>query len=189
MKGYFGTREGGSHQLVLLEAVRRSTKPILELGAGESSTNQIHHATTLPIRTIEGSKEWYQRYVRLNNHHHKVEYCGEREMIKWFELDHTEWGVVFVDCQGGEWIGRRAAIAKYKDVADYVVVHDTEYSAVQGYFGKVIDGKRDFSDTFKYWIEFQPVGMPDVPATVLASNKIDLKDIVIEGVVKLNQNK
>jgi hypothetical protein len=114
---------------------------------------------------------------------------SESVMIDFFKIDPIKWGVVFVDCGGGIWTGRKAAIEKYKEVVDYVVVHDTEYSAVQGYFGKVVDGKRDFSDTFKYWIEFQPVNMTDVPATVLASNKIDLKDIEIEGVVKLNQNK
>jgi len=188
-KGYFGIREGGSHQLGLLYAVKHTSKPILELGAGESSTVQIHEATKNRILTIESHPHWLSRFTHLRSENHSLVLMSSFQMLEFFKEDTTEWGLVFVDCQGGNWAERQAAIKKYKDIADYIVVHDTEYSAVMNFFGRVVEEKRNFSKEFKYWIEFHPVGMTDVPATVLASNKIDLKDVNIEGIIVINRNK
>lgn len=186
MKGIFSARAGGSHQLILYEAILRTTKPILELGAGDSSTVQIHTIAKSRIVTIESSPVWLNKYMYLRSANHELLLLSEIAMIDFFRKDQTEWGVVFVD--SSSWIGRYAAIEKYRNTADYIVVHDTEYSAPQGHFGKVINGKRDFSDEFKYWIEFQPVGHP-LPSTVLASNKIDIRGMVIEGTIKTNESK
>jgi hypothetical protein len=50
----------------------------------------------------------------------------------------------------------------------------------------ISNGRRDFSDTFKYWAEFLPEGCPDdYPTTVLGSNKFSLDNFNIERVIRL----
>jgi hypothetical protein len=112
---------------------------------------------------------------------------NDRQMREYFAADTTEWGVVFVDSTN--WEQRMMAINRYKDMADYMVIHDVEMaSACKGYFGEDHRGKRTFDKWFKYWIEYEHQEM-SVPTTLLASNKINLKDILIAGVIKVNQNK
>lgn len=177
----------GSHQLVLLDIIKRTEKPILELGAGDYSTRQIHDECKNQITTIEEAEEWYFRYKYLADKRHEFLILSEDILINDFIANDTiQWGVVFVDC--GTWVGRVAAIKKYKNIADYVIIHDTEYSASMGYFGKMLGDKRDFSEDFKYWIEFMPYQMIQLPATVVGSNVISLKNIKIQSMLKIGEN-
>jgi|WetSurSiteA1Bulk_404760.scaffolds.fasta_scaffold14348_4 hypothetical protein len=177
----------GTHQPILLDVVKRTNKPILELGAGNESTKQIHKITNNPIVTIEDSKFWLRRFLHLQSTRHQFLLMNTRQMREYFLVDTTEWGVVFVDST--DWEQRMLAINKYKDTADYVVIHDVEMtSACKGYFGEDHRGKRTFDKWFKYWVEYEHQELA-APTTLLASNKIDLKDMQIAEVVKINQNK
>lgn len=179
----------GSHQKVLLEAIRRSgDKPILELGAGEFSTRQIHEwGKGRRILTIETNPTWAERYKDLHSKEHRVEFIRWYEQDLFFKEDITNWGVVFVDSIS--WEERLPAIKKYKETSAYLVIHDTGYSATIGVFGKVINGKRDFSDWFKYWVEYLPINaIPEDPPTVLGSNFFPIEPREIEGMSITNSN-
>ena len=179
-----------SHLSVLLEAIKRTDKPILELGAGDGSTRQIHNATKGFITTIEDSKAWLNRFLDLQSARHRLLLLSEKEMIeKFFANDTTAWGLVFVD--SATWVGRASAINKYKDTADYLVIHDTDYSVQTGVFGKTTEsGKSDFSDTFKQWIEFIPTQKSALgqPPTVVGSNVRDLKDFTVQDMQIIGTN-
>jgi hypothetical protein len=180
----------GSHQQILLEAIKRSgNKPILELGAGDYSTRQIHEwGKGRSILTIETNQKWAERYKDLRSEEHLIEVLRWYEQNLFFKTDTTQWGVVFIDSI--TWEDRLPAIKKYKDTADYLVIHDTGYSAQVGVFGKVIDGRRDFSEWFKYWVEYLPLpNIPEDPPTVLGSNLIPIKPKQIEKTVIVNYSK
>jgi hypothetical protein len=177
----------GSHQQVLLEAIRRSgNKPILELGAGDYSTPLIHEAAKgRYIVTTDHSKMWLSRYWKLECKSHAFLLMDDDEVQEYYKRDTTNWGVVFVDSI--TWDVRVPAIQKYKDTSDYLVIHDTGYSAQIGVFGKLINGIRDFSDWFKYWVEYLPINnIPEDPPTVLGSNFFLIEPKEIEGMVVIN---
>ena len=172
-----------THQLVLLEILKRTNKPVLELGAGHFSTPQVHTHKS-KVLTIDDSQKWIDMFSSLKSQTHVFCCLNSVELQKFYDNDTEQWGLVFVD--NSTWEQRMGAINKYKDTADYMIIHDTNYSAGEGIFGKVIGSKRDFSSHFKYWTEFLPENRTgDSPATLLASNKFNLKDIVIKGMIHI----
>jgi len=174
----------GSHLPILLEVLKLTDKPVLELGAGDNSTRQINAYAKGNITTIEDTKEWLAQYGDLESERHTLLLMSEKEMVAFFEKDLTEWGLVFVDSHA--WEGRVAAINKYKDTADYIVIHDVEYSLSENIFGKMIKGKRDFGEAFKQWIEFIPNTYRG-PHTLLGSNKKNLKGIEAKGLIRFSE--
>lgn len=185
-----------THQPVLFEMIRRTQGGILELGAGDYSTRQIHEvAKGRKILTTDNDPVWLNRYSDIATDTHKFLLLNSKA-IKQFYIDDTEnWSVVFVD--NDTWLNRVPAIMKYRNTAEYVIVHDAQRGVNEGYWGKIVRpmaessfGERDFSDIFKYWIEFLPVNWRmDYPTTVLGSNKHNLKDIQIDGMIILSRNK
>jgi hypothetical protein len=172
-----------THQLVLLEVLKRTSKPVLELGAGDYSTPQVHTHES-KVLTIDDSQKWIDKYSGLKSRNHVFSCFNSKELQKFYENDKEQWGLVFVD--NSTWEFRLWAINRYKDTADYMIIHDTNYSASENIFGKVINGKRSFNEHFKHWIEFLPENYTkDSPATLLASNKFMLKDIVIQGMIPI----
>lgn len=187
----------GSHQQVLLEAIKLSgDKPILELGAGDYSTPLIHvFAKGRKIFTVDHDQKWLDRFVDFKSENHILLRVDVLHMSELFKQDFTNYGVVFVDSI--TWETRMSAINKYKDTSDYLVIHDTGYSARMGVFGKELKlktdkdpGLRDFSDYFKYWREYLPINWTvNDPPTVLGSNFFDLSDVIIRMMIEINCNK
>ncbi len=194
-----------THQEVLFTMLRKINKPMLELGAGEFSTIQIHE--TLKDRgvkalTIESDKEWLSKYTHLKTDSHDLRHIEDIE--KFYAEDNEQWGLVFIDNNYTKdsdlWWGRKSAVSKYKDTAGYIILHDCDAILINdNTFGealKPIDpdthdpGIRDYSKTFKYWIEFFVEGWEQWhPPTLLASNKICLDDIQgIDGMIISNRN-
>jgi len=189
-----------SHQLVLLDIAKRVDKPVLELGAGYSSTKQIHdllESKKIKMVTVEQSIEWVVKFIYLSSDLHAVRYYSDANIKMFYDNDKEQWGLVFID--NGTWEARHMAIKKYKDTADYVILHDCDFFPGYKYFGKAYSpinpkehdtGVRDYSDVFKYWIEYFVEGWEaNEPPTLLGSNKICLDDIVIEGMMIANRNK
>lgn len=191
----------GSHQLVLLDVLKRVNKPVLELGIGNYSTKQIHDSLidrNIEILSLECDADWVRKFLYLKNEKHRFHYYTEENIKDFYQNDNREWGLVFID--NSTWDARVAAIKKYKDVADYIIVHDCDALSTGGWMGRTIamldnkhkkKGLRDFSDIFRYWIEFFIDDWPgDHPPTLLGSNKIDLGDIRgIKGMTICNRNK
>ena len=139
-----------THQPMLKEFISKTTKPILELGAGDSSTRQIHEWCQNRILTVDDSAYWLNKHIDLQDERHAFRMLDDYQ--------DEDWGLVFVDLIN--WDLRKEAILKYKD-ADYVVIHDSEWM-----FAHVINAD-EFSKLYKYWKEFKELGEP---FTVVASN-------------------
>jgi len=191
----------GSHQAVLLDTLGRTDKPVLELGAGAWSTVQIHDALKnrgIKFLTIEANQKWIDMYIHLKTKLHDLRCVPDSDMPAFYALDDVEWGLVFID--NSTWRARKLAIQKYKDVADYIVLHDCDAILKKSHtFGRTIrringaendPGVRDYSKTFKYWIEFFIEDWKQRhPPVLLASNKVCLDNIEeIYGMIISNRN-
>jgi len=191
----------GTHQAVLLDTLGRTDKPVLELGAGLWSTEQLHNILKnrgIRILTIDANKEWLDKYIYLETKLHDLRWIADADMPAFYEQDDTEWGLVFID--NSTWVARKLAIDKYKDVADYIVIHDCDAILKKDHtYGDAITpingakgdpGVRDYRKTFKYWIEFFIEDWEQRhPPVLLASNKVCLDNIEeIYGMIISNRN-
>lgn len=170
-----------THQDVLKGVLKLVSKPVLELGAGNFSTQLIHDSLKdkgIHILTIESNSKWLAKYTYLESKEHSFKLVNLGQYENYYKHDKTEWGLVFIDCES--WKDRITAIMKYKDIADYIILHDCDYYPDNNLFGKKIRGKREYDDVFKYWIEFFIKDWKSKdPPTLLGSNKYNLKDFVV----------
>ena len=148
--------EYGTHQKILREFILKTDKPVLELGAGDSSTRQIHEWTENYILTVDDNETWLNKYLDLKCDRHDF-----RLLYQYPDYDDYKWGLVFVDLSTQEL--RKKAIIEYKD-ADYLVIHDGNYMFRDSFT------KEEFSALFKYWKEYDEL----FPTTVVASNKYEI---------------
>ena len=183
--------EFGSHRLVLAKVLKRVSRSVLELGAGDYSTPLIHTVEErgVKILTIEDNPEWFDKYKHLKTDLHDFRYIDSGGIQEFYDNDDEQWELVFVD--NGTWEARIPAIRKYSGIADYMVIHDSNYFPDNNIFGKTLEptvmnrqimGRRDYSDIFRYWVEFfvRDWGKQN-PPTLLASNIVDVKDFIVEG--------
>lgn len=169
----------GSHQKVLFDMIARTNGPILELGSGDFSTAQLHELLEgRKFTTYDNNQEWLNKYIYLQNDFHAF-VCTDAKTF--YENDTEHWGLVFID--NGVWEDRFDALYKYKDTADYVVIHDSEVMVEELLVNKELKSIV-WSDIFKYWKEFHLVdGLPLSPYTLVGSNKFDITNIVIKGMI------
>lgn len=165
-----------THQPVLFEAVRKTKGPILELGAGDSSTRQLHEMTDRYILTIDDQPEWIDPYKDLLCDRHQFMFLPAAQCKSYYRSIAHEWGLVFVD--SSTWRMRTEALRVFNHAADIVVVHDGNYGREAGV---------DFDDYFFFWAEYRQEGI-DIPTTVIASNLIDVRKINISGAVKIAES-
>jgi len=71
--------------------------------------------------------------------------------------------LIFIDSAPGD--ERKLLVDKYRDIADVIVIHDTEEGAQDIY------GTRDVLNSFKYRLDYYPVGMP---GTTALSNTVNV---------------
>jgi hypothetical protein len=171
----------GSHQKVLLY-IANKVDSILELGSGDFSTVQLH-GLGKRMTTFDNNQEWISKYLHLKNYLHDF-VCSDAKTF--YEGDNTKWGLVFID--NGSWEDRIAAVGKYKDTADYVIFHDSDVISNQEMIEKYLENKSlkalVWKDIFKYFKEFHLIDFIEMsPYTLLASNKIDVTGILIEGMI------
>lgn len=136
-----------THLPILLKAVEETTGPVLELGAGDSSTAALHKLCAAQGRllvTVDNSAEYIEKFTHLMTDDHKFEHLVDPAETVWLMPSNLRWGVVFVDHAPGETRGK--AIERARDNADYIVVHDTE---TLGY------GVEDLLASFKYRVDFR----------------------------------
>ena len=191
--------EFGSHKLVLAKALKRVSRSVLELGAGDFSTPLIHTVAERGVKvlTIDDNHDWLDKYKYLRTDLHDFKYIDNKDIQTFYDGDNEQWELVFVD--NGTWEARGPAIEKYREIADYMVIHDSNYFPDNGIFGKTLEptvmnrrvmGRRDYSDVFKYWIEFFIRGWgKQNPPTLIGSNKVSLKDFKVNGMIVSNKSK
>lgn len=133
-----------THQPYLLEAVKRTTGNVLELGSGDGSTPVLHElcaAADKLLVTVDSDAGWLAKYTHLASDRHLFEHLAFPASTRWLD---EPWGVVFVDHAPGN--NRYAAIERACSVAEYVVCHDTE---TLGY------GLEDLLNSCKYRKDFR----------------------------------
>jgi len=162
----------GSHLFPLLVAVVNTDGPILEMGSGHNSTPALHalcSATGRYLLTTETDKKWMNQFSYLEQSWHQFQYVPVYDDD--FEVNpkpslwnsvgaNMHWGVVFVDHRPAE--RRKVDIARLKDQADIIVVHDTEGAPCYDY--------ESVLKTFKYRYDYKKYS----PWTTLVSDSIDV---------------
>jgi len=159
----------GSHLPVLMEAVRRSQGPILELGSGIYSTVYLHWAcfnNKRSLTTVESKRAYYLSVKNLRCDWHNIEYIKSWELAQ--SLYKQEWGVVLVDQGPGI---NRGPSAQQLTHADYVVLHDSDEESDSYGYEKIYP-------LFKYRFDYHPEENC-TPGTTVLSNKHDLTDFLV----------
>jgi len=147
-----------THIALLLKVLDTSKGDVVELGGGAFSTPLLHWYCKNKGRkliTYEDNYDYYLFEKQFQSRHHRI------ILVKsWDEVDvKTHRGLVFVDHGGraitNTWYGYRRGMdaIRFKDSADYVVLHDTEPKGLKTY------GYDTMFPHFKYrfdWIECVP---------------------------------
>lgn len=198
------TNPFATHQPVLVELftqiIADSTKPVLELGAGNGSTPMLHELCakyTRELVTADDNPDWLNRFkpnyatdwhkfvtipkpsTGINPDTYDVHWAYFYSIIA--DL-HEDWSLVFID--NAPWSARHRALGVFRDRADYVMVHDVDYFPDHGVFGKTVrpivpnvdGGERNYDAELKYWREYMqplPWPAPTGPPTLLGSNRFD----------------
>lgn len=136
-----------THAPVLQEFIRRTSGPVLELGMGHCSTPLLHDLCDGRLLvSVENNPDWFERFAHYGRgaagKHHVA-------LVKdWDEIPAGRWAVALVDQAPGE--ARSGSILALRDVADYIVVHDTEPGAAHLY-----PGVAEALATFPYRLDYR----------------------------------
>lgn len=117
---------------LLIKLVQMTHGPVMELGSGLFSTPLLHWLCAEKKRelvTCENSREFYEFARKFRSRNHKV------RLVKTFdEVDSKRrWSVVLIDHSPERPLRRGDDVIKLKDVADYIVLHDSEPQEEQHY--------------------------------------------------------
>ena len=164
----------GTHQPVLYEAIKRSTwsAPILELGCGFNSTHLIHTiAGDKIVLTVDHDEQWISKFKHLDMERRLVYQLTYEEMLRLAKMK-TQYSVVFVD--QGDWQSRADSLKVFANIAELVVLHDSDYLEREG----LIQFK-DFYKFQKTFMPLQPYPYMTGPPTTIMSNFVDVTQWVI----------
>ena len=132
-----------THMGVLVRVLLASGGDVIEMGTGPSSTPLLHWVCKDMNRKLisyENNTNYYQYARQFRSGLHRIIFVNN-----WDEIDvKTHRGVVFIDHAPTE--RRKVDIIRFKNSADYVVIHDTEaesqYSDIWQHFIHVYTWKR-----------------------------------------------
>ena len=188
--------EYATHQPFLWHYLKKTKKPILELGAGFGSTPLLHlfsQVNSVPLTTIDHDWVWLGRFRNYRSELHELIYSDVEENGWESYLDSIpakEWGVVLID--QGSWQSRKDTARFLKEKADYIVIHDIDFLCKDNEFGKTIkpidstlleEGVFDFSEEFTYSRTFwprKPWPLFTGPPTLVASMKYEIEPFMEE---------
>ena len=156
-----------THLAVLMEAVRRTAGPVLELGVGLYSTPVLHwlcYPTNRRLVSYDSDAQWVYTHRDYVRGAHTVQHVNSFDEAP---LEQP-WDVAFVDHAPAE---RRAEdIRRLASWAQYVVVHDTEERQERHY------GYSRIYPLFTSRYEFNQAGQP---FTTVLSNFHDVSSFAI----------
>jgi hypothetical protein len=151
-----------THNTVLIDVLENSTGDVLEVGSGPFSTPLLHWICKKMNRrllTYENFKYYFDFAKTFTSKNHRIRFVED-----WDKIDiKTRYGVVFLDHAPQERRGIDAL--RFKDVADYIVMHDTETDKCF----KVEDIVKQFKYSYT-WKECRPW-------TTILSNTKDLSNL------------
>jgi hypothetical protein len=172
-----------THRPVLLKLLNiiDKSKPILELGCGLGSTPILHEFASknkVKLFTLDNNTEWLSKieaeFPTNETHTYKKIHNWSYELEDFINLKYS---LVFID--QSPWEARTLSLNLFKNISDYVVLHDCDYFPANNIFGKqsapIVShdnvGKREYFDVFKNYIEYFPkfFAAPSGPPTLLGS--------------------
>jgi len=108
----------------LIKVLQKSEGPVLELGGGPFSTPLLHWMCKIQGRklvTYESDPQYFRLCKGFQSHLHRVRFVEEDN---WGSVPLEKWGVIFIDHHPDK--RRVIDLIKFKDHADYLIMHDTE---------------------------------------------------------------
>lgn len=125
IRSFYNGHTFSTHLPYLLEAVKRTTGPVLELGAGEAGSTPALHKLCIGGRllvTVDSNVDYIDKFAHFVGDTHVFEHNPDPTQTEWLAKD--DWSVVFIDHSPGE--TRKGAIERARGRAEYIIVHDTE---------------------------------------------------------------
>jgi hypothetical protein len=161
-----------THQKYLKYYLERVDGDVLELGVGHGSTQLIinNMKPGRKIISIDNDKRWMNDMVKIvkerDDIKHEYIYTDNWEgMLD--EIKDMKFALVFVD--QSPWDARIWSLDKFKDTADYIMIHDVDYFPNNNKFGSINkNGQYSFDDKFLTWAYY--VLETGGPPTLVGSN-------------------
>lgn len=162
-----------NHRPLLYLGLIESQGDVLELGTGDGSTvmlNDICKQQDRKLVSYDNNAEYINKYEYLNNVDHSINYTENWDIDI---VNNRKWGLVFVDHAPGE--RRHVDAIAVKDIAQIVVIHDTE--SEEGYLMNLVFPQ------YKYILHsYMPT---QTQRTTMLSNFIDVSKLTIPEFTQL----
>lgn len=142
----------GTHLPVLSQLLMMTKGPVLEFGSGWNSTPLMYwtcKAQDRLFQSYENDLDWCKKMEGL------TDYVPSWDSLR---VPPIRWSIVFIDCRPAK--ERRELALRYKDHADYIVLHDSE-PEINRFYGYTTLYKH-----FKYKYEYTKLK----PNTLILSN-------------------
>lgn len=158
----------GSHIPVIVKALSLTSGDVLEMGAGLTSTPFLHWMTS-PFKrklvTYENDPEYYNGLRQFQDDYHQVLLIDDWDKA---EIE-KNWDVALIDHAPNE--RRKIDIARLKDYARYIIVHDTYHKQEHHY------DYNSIYPLFKYRFDYNPMGdRYYMPYSTVLSSSVDLQE-------------
>lgn len=153
-----------SYLPLLWMALENTSGDVVELGMGEGSTVKLHEYCKHNSRRLysyETDLEYYRKFEKYRSDGHDVEWVGTNWQVM-IERHRQPIGVLFSDEAPGEM--RKYNISMFCNLAQVIVVHDSEPGNDHGYKFSLVRPLFRYSKDFEY---------PGANATAL-SNFVDV---------------
>ena len=112
-----------THIHPLINCVINTIGPVIEMGTGDFSTPLLHYICKAQDRILysyDSDEQWISKFYYMRSKKHILQHVTDWDILPYFDLC----GVLFVDHAPGK--RRVTDIIRAKDIATYVVVHDSE---------------------------------------------------------------
>lgn len=153
---------------IALELTKKSNSPILELGCGLGSTEQLHEYVKHDNRTLisfDTDENWLNTYKHLEGPNHKLVYKSDKDTTEWLnEVTNDGISVCLIDHAPGE--RRHSDIELIYKKCDILIIHDSEPEATGYMLHKIWH-------LFKYRLDIKRNGA----WATMVSNKYDFTQL------------
>ena len=154
---------------VLLKIFPLSEGPILELGTGFFSTPILHMLcmdTNRMLISFENDRSFFDLEQKFINDPHQIIFTDDWDRIN---IDNTHWGMALVNHKPAE--RRVEEIRRLANIADFIIIHDSEPSQNHHYHYDLI------YPLSKFRYDYQ--SKPRYAHTTVLSNLKDLSNLQI----------
>jgi SAM-dependent methyltransferase len=166
----YKTEHFATHQPVLLELLKVTTGPILELGCGIGSSLLLKHFITedRDVYCVESNREWLERMRRIEAENYKMFFLDagneDNDATGKMWVDFCEkhfsgiaFDIVFID--QSPWTARTHTMNYFLNRAKYIVVHDADYFPLNNRWGKIIETVKETPTHTIHKCEFTDVSV------------------------------